>query len=92
MTRIETLSIVNKKSLSTEQQITHEPEGVLQHRVLRRSVHSTHHGADGPNETDSEDHPRIGRHDAERKAIFEHGSGYECSDCETSTRVLEALV
>lgn len=91
---IETLPAVNKKSLITERRttITHQPERVLQYRVLRRGVHSTHHGADGSNKTHSKDHPRIGRHDAERKAILEHSPGNESGDCETSTRVLEALV
>lgn len=65
---------------------------MLQDSVLRGGVHGTHHGANRPDEADSEDYPWIRRHDAERKAILKQSPGNECGDGKSSTCILEALV
>lgn len=71
---------------------THEPERVLQDYVLRGRVHSTHHGADAANQTDTKNDPRIRRHQAEREAGLEERAGGESGHRQTATGIHEALM
>ena len=50
---------------------TNQPECVLQDGVLRGGVHGTHHGTDATSQTNTENDPRIRRHEAEGEAGLE---------------------
>lgn len=60
--------------------------------LLRRRIESSKHGSDASNQADTEDKPRVRRHQAIRPAVHVQSSSGNTDDTNTKTSVQESVV